>query len=350
MTSPNPADSGGKEPGIEVRARTVDEAVARGLVRLGGLSRSEVTIEVIKEGRGGVLGFGAEEAVVRIVPGAASGAAKATAEPAPPPAERPAARVERPKPAEVSGPPSTGTTARAAPERVAPLAPRATPPERPAPPPARSGVPAAPEPAAVPASQAAEPRSAPKAPRPAPEPAPGAPPIMGAPEIVATPDVIAAATDVVTRLVGLMGYDDISVEARSSLLPVTVDEENALVLVIRGQSVDRLLAHNARSLYALQFLARLMLSRRVQGWTNLLLDVNDDRARRIREIFQMAEQSASLVEREGKPVSLPPMTPYERRVVHLALRDHTSIATQSIGAGPSRKVTVRRKDQLLPNL
>jgi spoIIIJ-associated protein len=70
----------------------------------------------------------------------------------------------------------------------------------------------------------------------------------------------------------------------------------------------------------------------------------------MKELFQLAEQSATLVEREGRPVSLPPMTPYERRVVHLALREHPSVATQSIGAGEFRKVTVRRKDQLLPEL
>ncbi|MCE7938252.1 MAG: hypothetical protein DYG90_06670 [Chloroflexi bacterium CFX6] len=98
MTSSSPADSGGKEQGIEVRARTVDEAVARGLVRLGGLSRSEVTIEVVKEGRSGVLGFGAEEAVVRIIPGAAGAGSR-------PPADRPAARTERARPAEPAAPP-----------------------------------------------------------------------------------------------------------------------------------------------------------------------------------------------------------------------------------------------------
>jgi spoIIIJ-associated protein len=79
----------------------------------------------------------------------------------------------------------------------------------------------------------------------------------------------------------------------------------------------------------------------------LLLDVTGDRARRGKELFQLAEQSAELVEREGRPVSLPPMTPYERRVVHLALRNHETVATQSIGTGDSRKVTVRLKGQML---
>jgi spoIIIJ-associated protein len=64
----------------------------------------------------------------------------------------------------------------------------------------------------------------------------------------------------------------------------------------------------------------------------------------------MAKQSATLVEREGRPVSLPPMSAYERRVVHIVLKDHPVVATQSIGTGEVRKVTVRRLDQMLPEL
>ncbi len=66
MSNGTAAGGGGERRVLEVQARTVDEAVARGLVRLGGLSRSEVKIEVLSEGRSGLLGFGAEEATVRL--------------------------------------------------------------------------------------------------------------------------------------------------------------------------------------------------------------------------------------------------------------------------------------------
>jgi spoIIIJ-associated protein len=68
----------------------------------------------------------------------------------------------------------------------------------------------------------------------------------------------------------------------------------------------------------------------------------------VQELLQLAGQSADLVQREGRPVALPPMSAYERRVVHLALKDHPAVATQSIGSGDYRKVTVRLRDQLLP--
>jgi len=298
------AGNGEERNGIEVRARTVDEAVARGLVRLGGLSRAEVRIEVVNAGKGGLLGFGAEEAVVRLVPLSPGETAEAvgaipTAQPiAPPPiAPRPAA--------EAAPPPKAPRTRRRADE--------------------------------LPVGAAVA-------------PAPDQPPPVSTATAPTPPTAadVEVACNVVRTLLGHLGYDNVTLEVQDTLMPVPVDDEAALVVGIRGPGTERLLAHHDRPLYALQFIARLIVGRDTPGWTNLLLDVNGDRARRLKEIYHMAEQSATLVEREGRPVSLPPMTAYERRVVHLALHNHPTIATQSIGAGLNRKVTVRRKDQLLP--
>ncbi len=280
----------GERRSVEVEARTVDEAIARGLVRLGGLSRSEVDIEVLSGGRPGLLGFGGAPVRVRLTekvgPSGAEGASR------PSTLERPAAR-----PAE---------SRRARPSRA------------PAPvPEARREVDISDESVA---ELTAEER----------------------------PAVEAAAQEVVGEMLQLLGYEEPSFELRDSLLPPGLEDRSSIVLSIRGPGTERLLAENARALNALQFLARLVLLRRLGRWANLLLDVGDDRARRMRELCQLAEQSAALVEREGRPVSLPPMTPYERRVVHLALRDRSDVTTQSIGHGENRKVTVRRRDQLLP--
>ena len=95
-------------------------------------------------------------------------------------------------------------------------------------------------------------------------------------------------------------------------------------------------------------MTRLIVSRRADPWCSVLLDVDGDRRRRVRELLALATQSAELVESGGKPVSLPPMGAYERRVVHLALRAHPTVATQSIGTGGYRKVPVPRRDQMLP--
>ena len=65
--------------GVDQAPQQVDEAIARGLVRLGGLARSEVNIEIVNEGKPGLLGFGAEEAVVRLTPLGADAEPEATA-------------------------------------------------------------------------------------------------------------------------------------------------------------------------------------------------------------------------------------------------------------------------------
>ena len=284
---------------IEVQAPTVDEAIVRGLVRLGGLKRSEVHIEVVRQGKAGLLGLGAEEAMVRMTPMLPGESAD---EPAVAGAEAPAA-------AEPAAKKRARKVVAEAESEVPPVASSAS--------------------------------------------LPVAPAVTNAEGLAVLPsaDVVDIAKLTVGRILRDMGCDEgLEMEAKPSLLPVPIDGEESLVLSIHGPHVDRLTARGGRGLAALQFVARLLVSRELGRWVNLLLDIDGDRARRIKEIYLMAEQSARLVEREGRPVSLPPMTPYERRVVHLALKQFEDITTQSIGIGFGRKVTVRRKDQLLPTL
>jgi spoIIIJ-associated protein len=209
---------------------------------------------------------------------------------------------------------------------------------------AAAPAPAAPDPivaAAAPPERVAAPEE--------PRAEPAAPPAPARSLAPADPaEATRVAGEVTLQMLSLMGFDEATVEPSDALLPSEVEDSAAAVLCIRGRGTDRLLAHEAEGLNALQFLVRLVVSRRLDGWVSVLLDVDGDRARRVQELLQLASQSADLVQREGRAVALPPMSAYERRVVHLALRDHPAVATQSIGTGDYRKVTVRLKDQLLP--
>lgn len=301
---------------VEVRARTVDEAVARGLVRLGGLSRSEVQIEVLSEGKGGLLGFGAEEALVRLttlMPGEQAEITYSESSAAEPDEEPEAAVAAEEAPVE-DEPVEPETVVEAAPADEPRQTEQRQPEQRPTEP------------------RPTEPRSA----------------VVRAE--VPDAEVEATVRVYLERLLDMLGCTDVSVERETTLMPVEMADEESVVFSIRGEGAERLLRDEAQPLLSLQFLVRLAATRMTNTWTNLLLDVNDDRKRRVKELFHLAEQSAELVEREGRPVSLPPMSPYERRVVHLALRDHATVATQSIGTGDTRKVTVRLKGQLLPGI
>jgi spoIIIJ-associated protein len=71
-----------------------------------------------------------------------------------------------------------------------------------------------------------------------------------------------------------------------------------------------------------------------------VVDVNGYRAKRAESLRKLALRMAEQASESGRTVSLEPMPPAERRIIHLALRDHKSVSTQSIGEGDRRKVTI----------
>ena len=83
-----------------------------------------------------------------------------------------------------------------------------------------------------------------------------------------------------------------------------------------------------------------MLSKEMGAWTRVLVDVEDYRGRRERQLRELAERAADRVVETGKMLQLEPMPALERRWVHLALRDNDNVSTQSIGEEPNRRVVV----------
>jgi spoIIIJ-associated protein len=85
-----------------------------------------------------------------------------------------------------------------------------------------------------------------------------------------------------------------------------------------------------------------MVNQRFHQWKNIVVDVEQYRQRRAEHLVQLALRSADQVARTGRPLSLEPMPANERRIIHLALRDHPQVYTESSGEGERRKI------QLLP--
>ena len=119
------------------------------------------------------------------------------------------------------------------------------------------------------------------------------------------------------------------------------DEGQRPVLVeIHGDDLGVLIGRRAEILNALQYITNLIVSKQVEHWVQVVVDVEGYRARRERQLRQMALRMADQAIKTGRRQVLEPMTASERRVVHLELRDHPNVATQSIGEEPSRKVTI----------
>lgn len=117
-------------------------------------------------------------------------------------------------------------------------------------------------------------------------------------------------------------------------------EPPPIVLNITGEDLGILIGRRGDTLRSLQYLVRLMVSHRLKHWTNLVVDVENYVIRRRRTLESLAQRVAGEVARSGRTQALEPMSPYERRVIHVTLRKHPEVTTQSVGEGERRKVTI----------
>jgi spoIIIJ-associated protein len=134
------------------------------------------------------------------------------------------------------------------------------------------------------------------------------------------------------------------VKARVSIRPeeeIPQDEDAPpFILDIMGDDLGVLIGRRGQTLQALQYITRLIVSREVQRWVSLVVDVEKYKARREKSLRQLAHRMAERVSFNHQPVALEPMPPNERRIIHLTLRDHPIVTTKSIGKGEQRKVTI----------
>jgi len=151
----------------------------------------------------------------------------------------------------------------------------------------------------------------------------------------ASPEALAAGQRILETLMGHLGFD--------ARVEVAAGETSRLNVVAQGDDRDALgalIGRKGERLSALQHLVNLMLSKEMGAWTRVLVDVEDYRGRRERQLRELAERAAARVVETGKMLQLEPMPALERRWIHLTLRDHASVATQSIGEEPNRRVVL----------
>ena len=150
-----------------------------------------------------------------------------------------------------------------------------------------------------------------------------------------SPEAMAAAKEILEQLMAHLEFD-VKVEIKPG-------ETNRLNVSGEGDEKEvlgALIGRKGERLSALQHLVNLLLSKRVGEWTRILVDVEDYRGRRERQLRDLANRAADRVMQTGKMLQLEPMPALERRWIHLALRDHERVATQSIGEEPNRRVVV----------
>ena len=291
----------------EASARTVEEAIELGLQELG-VSIGDVDVRVVEEGSKGLFGlFGSRMAKVCLTVKASEedplGNLLEEKKPAKKPAEKPAEKKEAAKkPAEKK-------------EAAKKPVPKQEKKEKPA---------------EKPAAEKAEPAENPE------------PRTLEKPEVTMiaaenldpeSPAGIAKAF--LGELTKLMGVD--------VTIDMGTDAEGNVYGFINGDTLGILIGRRGETLDALQYLTSLKVNRGRDSYTRVTLDTENYRAKREDTLIRLANRMANRALRTGRKVSLEPMNPYERRIIHFALQQNEGVTTHSEGDELNRHVVITHK-------
>ena len=143
---------------------------------------------------------------------------------------------------------------------------------------------------------------------------------------------------VLEELLGHMGIEaEVTVGRSESTRP---EEESPWVLQINGKDMNLLIGRRGDTLNSLQYITRLIASRHLQRRANIIVDAGSYKSKRSDRLKSLAERMADQAVEQERTISLEPMPPYERRIIHLTLRGREDVETRSTGEGSSRKVTI----------
>jgi spoIIIJ-associated protein len=138
----------------------------------------------------------------------------------------------------------------------------------------------------------------------------------------------------------LLRYLEVEAKVVASPAQSESDEPQHWTLEIQGRDLGALIGRRGETLAALQYITRLIASRDLERRANIVIDVEGYKSRRELMLRRLAKRMAEQAVQRGRTVSLEPMPPHERRIIHLALRDHPNVTTESVGEGDHRKVTI----------
>jgi spoIIIJ-associated protein len=290
---------------IEVTAATVEEAIKQALAELGasgdGVTEDDVTIEVLATPRAGVLGLGARQAKIRVTMRPQAAATSGVQSPPPAPvSQRPERRESR--------------TEDRRDER------RGARPQQPS----RSQGQQHPRPPREPREDSERAR----------EHGGDSDENPDAPRRSANLDQQAAeATEILARILELMGE-------KGPVTRVVETDPDSLELEIKGDGSGILIGRHGQTLDALEYVVNRIVARRIRDAAPIMLETEAYRARRRQQLHRMALSMGERAKREHASVTLEPMPPRDRRVIHLALKEDPMLTTRSSGDGFLRAIEI----------
>ena len=267
---------------LEIIAPTVEEAIAQGLAQLG-LTADAVSVEVLDAGNKGLFGLGKPQVRVRLTVVPPLGTETPSAE----------TKVSQPEPVIESKKESKKEAKRIEPE---------------------------PQPAQQAPEKPVTPKEA---------------------DLQPEHDALLDHTEaVVSKMLYLL---DLEAQVSAHYGATERDGRRNIHVDIRGKDLSVLIGRRSETLSAFQYISSLIVGKETQQFIQLIVDVEGYRDRREKQLIQMAKRMADQVSKTGRRQTLEPMPSSERRVIHIALRDHPDVKTESTGEEPYRKVMILPK-------
>ena len=153
-----------------------------------------------------------------------------------------------------------------------------------------------------------------------------------------TPDVVKVASEILDNILSKLG-----VSAVASLVQAESDDLGGPIFEVEGEDSGLLIGRRGETLRALQFMVKFIAGRQLGERVNLMIDVEGYQQRRYDSLANLAQRVAQRVADSRRSITLEPMPPNERRIIHMTLSEHASIMTESIGMGNDRQVVVRMR-------
>ena len=151
-----------------------------------------------------------------------------------------------------------------------------------------------------------------------------------------TPDVVKVASEILDNILSRLG-----VSAVANLVQAESEDLGGPIFEVECEDSGLLIGRRGETLRALQFMVKFIAGRQLGERVNLMIDVEGYQQRRYDSLANLAQRVAQRVADSRRSITLEPMPPNERRIIHMTLSEHRSVTTESIGMGNDRQVVVR---------
>jgi spoIIIJ-associated protein len=121
------------------------------------------------------------------------------------------------------------------------------------------------------------------------------------------------------------------------------EDDDSMLINISGKDSGIIIGRRGETLDALQYLTSLVVNKEKENYKRVTIDIENYRQKREETLVKLANRLANKVLKYKKSITLEPMNPYERKIIHSTLQDHRDIETYSIGDEPNRKVVIKLK-------